>query len=138
MQSPIPSAIKIHKKSAELGLYYAEQESFRIPFELLRVYSPSAEVRPHQSKRYLPLAGKADVQIQLIETTGNYGIQIYFDDGHHTGIYSWDYLYDLAKNNAALMQAYLSGLEQAGKTRFKQQRSLHSLKATMQTSGFNK
>ncbi len=117
MTTPTLSALKIRKKSAVLELSYSNNECLSLSFELLRVYSPSAEVRGHNGQHSVLQVGKSDVQIKHIETVGNYGIQIYFDDGHSTGIYSWPYLYDLAVHQAQYEQDYLAQLEAAGKSR---------------------
>lgn len=117
MSIPSLSAIKIRKKSAVLELSYSNNECHSLSFELLRVYSPSAEVQGHSGHGGVLQVGKSAVQIERIETVGNYGIQIYFDDSHSTGIYSWPYLYDLACNQAQYQQDYLAQLEAAGKSR---------------------
>ena len=117
MNTPSLSALKIRKKSAVLELSYSDNTCLSVSFELLRVYSPSAEVQGHSGQRSVLQVGKSDVQIERIETVGNYGIQIYFDDGHSTGIYSWPYLYDLARNQQQYQDNYLERLAAAGKSR---------------------
>ncbi|MEM8498216.1 MAG: DUF971 domain-containing protein [Pseudomonadota bacterium] len=109
--SPIPSNIHLHKHSAELELTYSDDESYRLSCEYLRVYSPSAEVRGHGKGQEVLQTGKKYVNIDAIEATGNYAIQITFNDGHDTGIYSWDYLYDLCTNQKSKWQDYLSRLK---------------------------
>lgn len=109
--TPIPSTIHLHKHSAELELGYADSESYRLSCEYLRVYSPSAEVRGHGQGQEVLQTGKKYVNIDAIEATGNYAIQITFNDGHDTGIYSWDYLYDLCTNQESKWQDYLARLK---------------------------
>ena len=111
---PIPSNIHLHKHSAELELGYSHadsaDESYRLSCEYLRVFSPSAEVRGHGQGQEVLQTGKKYVNIDSIEATGNYAIQITFSDGHDTGIYSWDYLYDLCTKQEAKWQDYLQRL----------------------------
>jgi DUF971 family protein len=95
-------------------LQYANGESYRLPFELLRVYSPSAEVQGHGPGQETPQTGKRDVTITMIEAVGNYALQPTFSDGHATGIYSWDLLYDMAVRQDELWRAYLAKLAAAG------------------------
>ncbi len=95
--TPVPTGVVVHSKSRVLELQYASGESYRLPFELLRVYSPSAEVQGHGPGQETLQTGKRDVTITMIEGVGNYAIQPTFSDGHSTGIYSWDLLYDLAR-----------------------------------------
>lgn len=109
--APIPNNIHLHKHSAELELGYSDDESYRLSCEYLRVYSPSAEVRGHGTGQEVLQTGKKYVNIDAIEATGNYAIQITFNDGHDTGIYSWDYLYDLCANQQSKWQDYLARLK---------------------------
>ncbi|MFK7731074.1 MAG: gamma-butyrobetaine hydroxylase-like domain-containing protein [Pseudomonadales bacterium] len=109
--APIPNNIHLHKHSAELELGYSDGASYRLSCEYLRVYSPSAEVRGHGKGQEVLQTGKKYVNIEGIEATGNYAIQISFNDGHDTGIYSWDYLYDLCANQQAKWQDYLARLK---------------------------
>jgi len=97
-----------------LELQYANGESFRVPFELLRVYSPSAEVRGHGPGQETLQTGKRDVTITSIEGVGNYALQPTFSDGHSTGLYSWDLLYDIAIRQDELWREYLDKLAAAG------------------------
>ncbi len=115
--APIPSNIHLHKHSAELELGYGGDETYRLSCEYLRVYSPSAEVRGHGQGQEVLQTGKKYVNIDAIEATGNYAIQITFNDGHDTGIYSWDYLYDLCTNQQSRWQDYLARLEAEGSSR---------------------
>lgn len=115
--SPRPSEIKLHQKSRVLEISFADGKIFKLPCEFLRVYSPSAEVRGHGSGQEVLQPGKKDVEITHIEPVGNYAIQLTFSDGHATGIYSWDLLYDYGLRQEELWQAYLKRLEQAGASR---------------------
>jgi DUF971 family protein len=115
--SSIPVRIVVHKVSRVLEIEYGDGRSFRLPFEFLRVYSPSAEVRGHGPGQEVLQTGKAEVGIDAIEPVGNYAIQPKFSDGHATGIYSWDYLYRLGENQEQMWQDYLQRLEAAGATR---------------------
>lgn len=109
-----PSEIKLHTESKELELVYGG-ESHRLSYEILRVLSPSAEVRGH-GKPILQ-TGKRFVTIRELNPVGNYAIQITFDDGHDSGLYSWNYLRELCMNKDTLWAEYLQQLEQAGAKR---------------------
>ncbi|PCJ41672.1 MAG: 1-(5-phosphoribosyl)-5-((5-phosphoribosylamino)methylideneamino)imidazole-4-carboxamide isomerase [Moraxellaceae bacterium] len=111
-----PSQIKLHKKSQTLELVF-DGQSYHLPSELLRVFSPSAEVRGHGKDQEILQTGKKFVAINNIEAIGNYAIKLTFDDGHNTGIYSWDYLLDLSQNQEVHWQHYLDLLEKAGAKR---------------------
>lgn len=111
---PIPSAIKLHKASKRLELRYGEQ-SYSLSAEFLRVHSPSAEVQGH-GKPILQ-TGKIAVGLARIEPAGNYALKLCFDDGHDSGLYSWDYLYQLATRHDELWTDYLAQLAAAGKSR---------------------
>ncbi|MGB1639796.1 MAG: gamma-butyrobetaine hydroxylase-like domain-containing protein [Pseudohongiellaceae bacterium] len=115
--SLIPTEIKLHRKSATLELTYAEREPVLLSAEFLRVHSPSAEVRGHGRGQEVLQTGKRYVAIKHIESVGNYAIKLSFDDGHDSGIYSWDYLLELGENEGSLWQDYLAKLQQAGQTR---------------------
>lgn len=115
--TPRPTEIKLHQKSHELEIAFDNDRTFRLPCEFLRVYSPSAEVRGHGAGQETLQTGKKNVEITQIEPVGNYAVQLIFSDGHHTGIYSWDYLYDLGVRQEALWARYLERLEQAGASR---------------------
>lgn len=115
--TPIPSGMVVHKQSRALELQYDDGESFFLPFEYLRVYSPSAEVRGHHRQHATLQAGKRDVTIKSIAAVGNYAIQPTFSDGHASGIYSWDYLYELAISYDARWQKYLDELAAASLSR---------------------
>ncbi len=117
MDSQIPNAIKLHKRSATLELIYADQTSFVLSAEFLRVHSPSAEVRGHGKGQEVLQVGKRGVKLLKAEPVGNYAIKLSFDDGHDTGIYSWPYLYELGSNQKARWDDYLRRLTEAGATR---------------------
>ncbi len=116
-QTPIPTEIKLHKQSKLLEVSFADGASFKLPFEFLRVYSPSAEVRGHGPGQETLQTGKRDVDITGVEAVGNYAIKPVFSDGHDTGIYSWDLLHDLGINQESYWQAYLARLAAAGENR---------------------
>jgi DUF971 family protein len=112
-----PTEIKLHQKSRVFEIAFDDGRSFRLPYELLRVYSPSAEVRGHGPGQEVLQAGKRQVEIRSLEPVGSYAVQPVFSDGHSTGIYSWDYLYWLGSNRDSLWQQYLERLEAAGASR---------------------
>ena len=112
----VPTSLTVHKQSRVLDMAFDSGESFSLPFEFLRVYSPSAEVRGHGAGQEVLQTGKRDVLITAIDPVGNYAIQPHFSDGHNTGIYAWDYLYWLGANQAQLWEDYLKRLEAAGFT----------------------
>jgi DUF971 family protein len=113
----IPIRIKLHRQARELELAYSDGTGLRLPCELLRVYSPSAEVRGHGSGERKLQTGKKYVNVERIDAVGNYAIRIAFDDGHDTGIYSWEFLADLGRNQARYWEAYLAELEAANASR---------------------
>ena len=115
--TPIPTEIKLHQSSRAMEVTFADGASFRLPYEFLRVYSPSAEVRGHGPGQETLQAGKRDVTIAEIEPVGHYAVRPKFSDGHDTGIYSWDYLYDLGVRHDELWQRYLARLAAAGASR---------------------
>lgn len=112
-----PKAIKLHRKSALLELSYADGRRFDLEAELLRVYSPSAEVRGHGVGQEVLQVGKRHVGIDTVAPVGNYAVRISFDDGHNSGIYSWQTLYELATQQAERWQDYLDRLAVAGGSR---------------------
>jgi len=114
---PIPTEIKLHQQSRVLELAFDDGKSFQLSCEFLRVYSPSAEVRGHGSGNEVLQLAKEQVNITAIEPVGNYAVKLVFDDGHDSGLYSWDYLYKIGCDQSQLWQAYLNKLEQAGHTR---------------------
>jgi DUF971 family protein len=115
-QSPLPSQIKLHKKSRTLELTYGDS-SFELTAEYLRVHSPSAEVRGHGIGNGVLQTGKKLVAIKEVVPSGNYALKIVFDDGHDSGLYTWDCLYDLAHNHDQYWSEYLAKLETAGASR---------------------
>jgi len=116
-RAPWPTEIKLHQKSRVLEISFADGKSFRLPYEFLRVYSPSAEVRGHGPGQEVLQTGKKDVEVLGVEPVGHYAIQIRFSDGHDTGIYSWDLLYEYGLRQDELWQRYLERLAAAGASR---------------------
>ena len=114
---PQPTEIKLHQKSRILEIAFADGCAFRLPFEFLRVYSPSAEVRGHGPGQEVLQVGKKDVEIKRIEPVGSYAVQLAFSDGHDTGIYSWDLLYDYGRRRDEMWRHYLKRMEEAGASR---------------------
>ena len=112
-ESPRPTEIKLHQKSRRMEIAFSDGSQFDLSYELLRVYSPSAEVRGHGPGQEVLQAGKRDVEITSLEPSGSYAVQPVFSDGHDTGIYSWEYLYWLGKNREKLWRDYLERLEKA-------------------------
>jgi DUF971 family protein len=117
--APRPTDIHLHQKSRTFEITFDDGKSFSMSCEYLRVFSPSAEVRGHGPGQEVLQAGKRDVNITAIEPVGVYAVKLVFTDGHDTGIYSWDYLYDLGRKHDANWKAYLGRLEQAGASRDK-------------------
>jgi len=113
-ETPVPTGVVVHALSRVLELQYADGNSYRVPFELLRVYSPSAEVRGHGPGQETLQTGKREVTIVSLEGVGNYALQPTFSDGHSTGLYSWDLLYDIATRQDELWREYLDKLKAAG------------------------
>ena len=114
---PSPSNIVLHTVSRVLEIAFDDGASFRLPFEFLRVYSPSAEVRGHGPGQEVLQVGKRDVMISDLRSVGHYAIQPVFSDGHDSGIYAWDYLYELGTNQQRLWSDYLERLAAAGASR---------------------
>ena len=112
--APRPTDIFLHQASRKLELTFDDGTHGLLSCEFLRVYSPSAEVRGHGIGQETLQTGKEEVNIVDIEPIGNYAVRLIFSDGHDTGLYSWDYLYDLVKNQASMWQAYLDKLAAAG------------------------
>ncbi len=108
------SEIHLHQTSRVLELVFNDGKKFNLSCEYLRVYSPSAEVAGHGPGQEVLQVGKEDVNISSLEPVGNYAIKIIFDDGHSTGIYTWDYLYDLGANYDLKWRSYLQRLADAG------------------------
>lgn len=114
---PTPTEIKLHQQSRVLELSFDDGRSFRLPYEYLRVFSPSAEVRGHGPGQEVLQTGKRDIEIRQVEPVGSYAIQPTFSDGHATGLYSWEYLYQLGLEQEARWAGYLKQLEAAGASR---------------------
>lgn len=114
---PIPTLIQLHQGSHLLEIHFDNQTECMLSCEFLRVYSPSAEVRGHGAGQEVLQLDKQDVNISGIEPVGRYAIKLIFDDGHDTGLYSWDYLYYLAQHYESLWQDYIAKLTMAGHTR---------------------
>ncbi|NOX76968.1 MAG: DUF971 domain-containing protein [Gammaproteobacteria bacterium] len=112
-----PTDINLHQKSRVLEIVFDDGSCFELPCEYLRVYSPSAEVQGHGPGQETLQVGKENVNISDIKPVGNYAIQLDFDDGHNTGIYSWDTLYVLGRDRESLWAKYLERLETAGHQR---------------------
>ena len=115
--APTPESITLHAKSRVLEVHFSDGAQFRIPFELMRVYSPSAEVAGHGPGQEVLQTGKRDVTITALASIGNYAVQPQFSDGHESGIFSWDYLYELGQRQQGLWNDYLARLAAAGAER---------------------
>jgi DUF971 family protein len=115
--TPTPSEITLHRKSQVLEIAYSDGNRFRFPAEFLRVYSPSAEVRGHGPGQEVLQTGKKNVSVEAVEPVGQYALQLRFSDGHDTGIYSWELLYDYGKRQDAMWESYLKRLVEAGAAR---------------------
>lgn len=115
--APVPTSLTVRSQSRVVEIAFDSGDAFSLPFEFLRVYSPSAEVRGHGACQEVLQTGKRNVLITAMEPVGNYAVQPHFSDSHNTGIYSWDYLHWLGANQAQLWEDYLHRLEEAGFTR---------------------
>ena len=115
--TPVPTEIKLHQVSRQLEIAFNNGTRFELPYEFLRVYSPSAEVRGHGPGQEVLQVGKKNIAIKGIEPVGSYAVTLTFSDGHDTGIYSWDYLYELGANYVALWGRYVNRMEAAGASR---------------------
>jgi DUF971 family protein len=113
-ETPQPTALTVHQQSRVLEVGFADGRQFRIPFELMRVYSPSAEVQGHGPGQEVLQTGKREVDIVSLEQVGHYAVQPTFSDGHSSGIYSWDYLYFLGSQQDELWRRYEERLRDAG------------------------
>lgn len=113
----MPKAIRAHRAARVVELVYADGTRYELPFEFLRVYSPSAEVRGHGGGEPMPVPGKRNVGIDQIEPVGRYAVRLVFDDGHDSGLYTWDILDDLGAHQAQYWTYYLERLEKAGMSR---------------------
>lgn len=112
-KTPVPTEIKLHQKSRMLEIAFSDERRFELPCEFLRVYSPSAEVRGHGPGQEVLQVGKKNVEITDVQPVGSYAVQLVFSDGHDSGLYSWDYLYDLGVNQEALWKKYLERMNEA-------------------------
>ena len=115
--TPTPQDITVHSASKVLEIAFSDGQSFRIPFELMRVYSPSAEVQGHGPGQEVLQTGKRDVTLVNLEPVGNYAVKPTFSDGHDSGIFSWDYLNQLCTQKDVLWAKYLEDLAAAGASR---------------------
>ncbi|MEQ6340570.1 MAG: DUF971 domain-containing protein [Gammaproteobacteria bacterium] len=114
---PRPTDIRLHQKSRVLEVFFDDGAHYRLPCEYLRVYSPSAEVRGHGPGQEVLQLDKENVNISAIEPVGNYAVRLVFDDGHNTGLYSWNVIYTLGENYDTFWREYLARLEKAGHAR---------------------
>jgi DUF971 family protein len=112
-----PTEIKLHQKSRVLEVTFSDGKSFRLPYEFLRVHSPSAEVRGHGPGQEVLQVGKREIEIRSLDPVGSYAVQPVFSDGHSTGIFSWEYLYELGTDQENLWSKYLEKMKQAGASR---------------------
>jgi DUF971 family protein len=115
--TPTPVSLTVHGQSRVLEIAYSDGRDFRIPFELMRVYSPSAEVQGHGPGQEVLQTGKREVTLEALDPVGNYAVQPRFSDGHDSGIFSWDYLYFLGSEQDRLWQDYTQRLVAAGVSR---------------------
>ena len=115
--APTPQSITVHGQSRVLEVGFSDGATFRIPFELMRIYSPSAEVQGHGPGQEVLQTGKREVELVDLKPVGNYAVQPVFSDGHDTGIFSWNLLYELGANQAALWAEYERRLAAAGADR---------------------
>ncbi len=111
MATHTPTNIVLHQGSRILEIEFDDDSCFKLPCEFLRVYSPSAEVRGHGPGQGTLPVGKENVGIKAVEPVGNYAVKLEFDDGHDTGLYSWDYLYDLGRNQERLWAEYVEAAQ---------------------------
>ncbi|TAN79139.1 MAG: DUF971 domain-containing protein [Gallionella sp.] len=112
-----PTEIKLHQQSRLLEIAFSDEVCYQLPYEFLRVYSPSAEVIGHGRGQETLQTGKKNVAVLEVLPVGTYAMKIVFDDGHDSGLYTWEYLYDLGKDQTALWQDYLGRLTAAGASR---------------------
>ncbi|HEX4910049.1 MAG TPA: DUF971 domain-containing protein [Permianibacter sp.] len=117
MSHATPTALHLHKASRKLEVQFADGQRFLLDAEYLRTHSPSAEVRGHGVGQEVLVFGKKDVAIVTLEPVGQYAVKLVFDDGHDSGLYTWQYLYELGGEYERKWPAYLQRLQQAGQTR---------------------
>ena len=115
--APTPTALTVHSQSRSLEISFSDGTEFKIPFELMRVYSPSAEVMGHGAGQEVLQIGKREVNVVELEPVGNYAVKPVFSDGHDTGIFSWDFLYGMGQNQDMLWARYLQNMADAGASR---------------------
>jgi DUF971 family protein len=115
MSDPVPAEIKLRKASRVLEVSFADGSRFQLPFEYLRVHSPSAEVKGHGPGQEVLVLGKESVGVRAVEPVGQYAVKLVFDDGHDTGLYTWKYLYELGREREANWSKYLARKAAAGK-----------------------
>jgi DUF971 family protein len=115
--APSPTEITLHQASRVLEIAFSDGKRFKLPYEFLRVYSPSAEVRGHGPGQEVLQVGKKNIEITKIDPVGTYAVQPVFSDGHDTGIYSWDYFYTLGLNQDEMWRTYLRRIDEAGASR---------------------
>jgi len=113
----IPTDIRLRRKSRLLAVHFDDGEQFNLPFEYLRVFSPSADVKGHGPGQDVLQTGKEHVEVTAVEPVGNYAVRLVYDDGHNTGLYTWQYLYELGKDLSDNWRSYLDRLEAAGYAR---------------------
>ena len=114
---PVPTLIELHQKSRVLEIAFSDGKHFSLPYEFLRVYSPSAEVRGHGPGQETLQVGKKNVEITAAEPVGTYAMQLVFSDGHDSGLYSWEYLHSMGMNQEKMWNEYLQRMEAAGAKR---------------------
>ena len=117
MDQHVPTEIKLHQKSRLMEVSFADGRRFELSYEFLRVYSPSAEVRGHGPGQEVLQVGKQAIDILALEPVGSYAVQPRFSDGHDTGIYSWDFLYEIGGKRDQMWQQYLHRMQEAGASR---------------------
>lgn len=117
--SPVPAEIRLQKSKRQIVIRFDDDAEFELPFEYLRVHSPSAEVKGHGPGQEVLQTGKENVLVTQIEPVGHYAVRLVFDDGHDTGLYTWKYLYELGQRKAANWATYLDRLAAAGYARAK-------------------
>jgi DUF971 family protein len=115
MSEPLAVEIKLRRTSRLLEVSFADGSRFELPFEFLRVHSPSAEVKGHGPGQEVLVLGKENVSIRAVEPVGQYAVKLVFDDGHDTGLFTWKYLHELGRDQAKLWERYLRRRSQAGR-----------------------
>lgn len=116
-KSPTPTALTVHSQSRLLEIAFSDGAAFKIPFELMRIYSPSAEVQGHGPGQEILQTGKREVDVVALEPIGNYAVKPVFSDGHESGLFTWDYLYHLGADQTQLWSDYERRLQAAGVAR---------------------